>query len=104
MKRNIGIYNLHMQAMGGGEKLTLILAEHLSLHHDVSLFCAEAIDVSSVEEFFGVDLSRVKIVALNGARALPKLAAKLRGNSATATSRHHYAQLRQLNLDLFINN
>lgn len=104
MRRNIGIYNLHMQAMGGGEKLTLTLAEHLSLHHNVSLFCAEAIDVSSVEKFFDVDLSRVKIVALNSAGALPKLVAKLRGNSAIAMSRHHYDQLRQLNLDLFINN
>ena len=26
MKRSIGIYNLHLQAMGGGEKLTLTLA------------------------------------------------------------------------------
>lgn len=104
MKRNIGIYNLHMQAMGGGEKLTLALAEHLSSRHNVSLFCAEAIYVSSVEKFFDVDLSRVQIVALNGAGALPKLVAKLRGNSAAATiSRHHYEQLRPLNLDLFIN-
>jgi hypothetical protein len=33
----IGIYNLHMRAMGGGEKLTLALAEHLSQAHNVSL-------------------------------------------------------------------
>jgi glycosyltransferase involved in cell wall biosynthesis len=101
---NIGIYNLHMQAMGGGEKLTLTLAEHLSLHHNVSLFCAEAADASLLEQFFAVDLSRVKIVALNGAGALPKLVAKFRGNSAMVTTRQHYDQLRQLNLDLFINN
>src|SRR5689334_12239190 len=104
MKRSIGIYNLHLRAMGGGEKLALTLAEHLSLRHDVSVFCAEVVDASSLENFFEVDLSRVKILPLNGAGTLPKLVAKLRGNSATATSRHHYDQLRQLNLDLFINN
>ena len=104
MRRNIGIYNLHMQAMGGGEKLTLTLAEHLSVRHNISLFCAEAVAVSSLEKFFEVDLSRVNIVTLNGAGALPKLVAKLRGNRATVTSQRHYDQLRQLNLDLFINN
>jgi hypothetical protein len=31
MRLNVGIYNLHMQALGGGEKLTLVLAEQLSL-------------------------------------------------------------------------
>src|SRR6476660_10223179 len=104
MKLNVGIYNLHLRAMGGGEKLTLVLAEHLSLRHDVSLFCAEPIDVRSLEHFFDVDLSRVNVVPLTGAVSLPKLIARLRGNSAAAISQHHYEQLRQLELDLFINN
>lgn len=104
MKRNIGIYNLHMQAMGGGEKLTLVLAEHLSLQHNVSLFCGEPVDVSFLEEFFDVELRRVNVVTLNRAGPLPKLVARLRGNSAAAMFQHDYEQLRQLRLDLFINN
>jgi len=49
--------------MGGGEKLTLVLAEHLSLAHNVFLFSAEPLDVSALEKFFDVDLSRVKVSA-----------------------------------------
>ena len=37
MKGNIGVYNLHMRSLGGGEKLTLALAEHLSVAHNVWL-------------------------------------------------------------------
>jgi glycosyltransferase involved in cell wall biosynthesis len=104
MKLHLGIYNLHLRAMGGGEKLTLVLAEHLSLRHNVSLFCAKPIDVPSLEHFFDVDLGRINIVLLPGAASLPKLIAKVRGNSAAAISQHHHEQLRQLKLDLFINN
>lgn len=57
MKRNVGVYNLRMPAMGGGEKLTLVLAKHLRLTNNVSLFCAEPLDKAKLEDFFGVDLS-----------------------------------------------
>jgi glycosyltransferase involved in cell wall biosynthesis len=104
MRRNIGIYNLHMQAMGGGEKLTLALAEHLSLKHNVSLFCAEPLDVASLEQYFGVDLSRVKVNALEKMGPFSKFAGKVRGDSGSALSQQHYQQLRKLDLDIFINN
>ena len=48
MRRKVGIYNLHMRAMGGGEKLALVLAEHLSLTNNVSLFCAEPLEKSKL--------------------------------------------------------
>jgi glycosyltransferase involved in cell wall biosynthesis len=104
MTRNIGIYNLHMRAMGGGEKLTLVLAEHLSLQHNVSLFCGEPIDVSSLERFFAVDLSRIDIVVLDGAGPVRNLFAKLRGDSAKVIAQQHYEQLSEFKFDLFINN
>ncbi|HYY93508.1 MAG TPA: hypothetical protein VE713_03250, partial [Pyrinomonadaceae bacterium] len=59
MNLKIGIYNLHMQARGGGEKRTLALAEHLSRSHRVWLFVKEPPDAASLESYFGVDLSRV---------------------------------------------
>jgi glycosyltransferase involved in cell wall biosynthesis len=104
MRRNIGIYNLHMQAMGGGEKLTLVLAEHLSLAHNVWLFCSEPLDVPSLEQFFGVDLSRVTVSPLNGVGSFLRVAAKVRGRCAPVFSLHHYLQLRKLKLDILINN
>jgi glycosyltransferase involved in cell wall biosynthesis len=104
MTRNVGIYNLHMSAMGGGEKLTLVAAEHLSRANNVTLFCAEPLDKARLESFFGVDLSRLEIHPLAGPGRIPRLVGKLRGDSASSLSQHHYEQLRKLDLDVFINN
>ena len=104
MRCNIGIYNLHMQAMGGGERLTLVLAEHLSLAHNVWLFSAGPVDVASLEQFFGVDLSRVTVSPLSSGGTFLRVVAKVRGRRAPAFSRHHYLQLRKFNLDIFVNN
>jgi glycosyltransferase involved in cell wall biosynthesis len=101
---NIGIYNLHMRAQGGGEKLTLALAQHLSLSHKVSLFCAESIDIPMFEQFFDVDLSRVSVTSLNGSGPVMRVIEKLPGVRQPASILHHYVQLKKLNLDLFINN
>jgi glycosyltransferase involved in cell wall biosynthesis len=104
MRCKIGIYNLHMKAMGGGEKLTLVLAEHLSSTHNVRLFAAEALDIPSLEQFFGVDLSRVTVAPLNSVGPLRRVAAKVPGIRGLAFSLHHYLQLKKTNLDIFINN
>jgi len=101
MRSDIGIYNLHMRAMGGGEKLTLVLAEHLSLAHNVFLFCAEPLDVPTLEQFFDVDLSRVKVICLKTPGSLSRVIARISGSNV---SLHHERQLRALELDLFINN
>ena len=101
MKANIGIYNLHMRAMGGGEKLTLVLAEHLSLAHNVFLFSAEPLDVSSLEQFFDVDLSRVRLIWLKSPRLLSRVLAKISGSNGLGL---HDRQLRSHEIDLFINN
>ena len=101
MRSNIGIYNLHMRAMGGGEKLTLVLAEHLSLAHNVFLFSAEPLDVSSLEQFFDVDLSRIKVICLKTPGSLSRVLGKISGSNV---SLHHERQLRSFELDLFINN
>lgn len=104
MRCNIGIYNLHMQAKGGGERLALVLAEHLSLSHNVWLFSAGPVDVASLEQFFGVDLSRVTVSPLKSGGPFLRAVAKVRGTRPPAFSLHHYLQLRKLNLDIFVNN
>src|SRR4051794_35385161 len=104
MRSNIGIYNLHMRARGGGEKLTLVLAEHLSLAHNVLLFTAEPLDVSSLEQFFEVDLSRVKVICLKNPGSLSRVLTRLSGSNGQSVSLHHERQLRLHELDLFINN
>jgi glycosyltransferase involved in cell wall biosynthesis len=104
MRCNIGIYNLHLQARGGGEKLTLALAEHLSLAHNVQLFCAEPLDIPFLEEYFAVDLSRVTVTPLNRVGPFLRVLEKVRGWRGPAFSLHHYLQLKKLELDVFINN
>ena len=101
----IGIYNLHMQAKGGGEKRTLVLAEHLSRSHSVWVFVAEPVDVASLESFFDVDLSRVSFVALDGkgrdARRRPALGARW---EALSRSLAHFTRIKSFEVDVFINN
>lgn len=104
MKGNIGVYNLHMHTMGGGEKLTLVLAAHLSRSHNVWLFHTGPLDFHSCERFFGVDLSRVRPVRLDDPGLLLRLLAKVRGRRPPAFSLHHFLQLKRLDLDVFINN
>jgi glycosyltransferase involved in cell wall biosynthesis len=93
-----------MRAMGGGEKLTLVLAEHLSLTHNVFLFSAEPLDVSSLEQFFDVNLSRIKVICLENPGSLSRVLGRLSGNNGQSLSLHHERQLRLHKLDLFINN
>lgn len=103
VRKVIGIYNLHMQTRGGGEKLTLILAEHLSVNHDVWLFHSGELNLRSLEQSFAVDLSRIKLVPLKRPGLTWRAVAKLRGQRIPSFSLHHYSQLAKLKLDLFIN-
>ena len=90
--------------MGGGEKLTLVLAEHLSLAHNAFLFSAEPLDVSSLERFFDVDLSRVRVICLKPPGSFTRVLARMSGSNGPPVSLHHDRQLRSHELDLFINN
>jgi glycosyltransferase involved in cell wall biosynthesis len=102
----IGIYNLHMHARGGGEKKTLVLADHLSRAHDVWLFVNES-EVDSWESYFGVDLSKVRIVVLSN-----HVGPQVNGRSSRRNQRRevrsrlfgHFRQIKSVGLDLFINN
>lgn len=92
-----------MQALGGGEKLSLVLAEHLSYKHNVSLFSMQTLDCKFLQEFFNVDLSRVKFVSLRPMGLVSRGLMKVRGRHAPNFPIDHYLQLKKLNLDLFIN-
>jgi glycosyltransferase involved in cell wall biosynthesis len=107
MSANIGIYNWCMGAKGGGEKLSLVMAAHLSRRHDVWLFVPEGSDVGELGRYFNVDLSRVKAAPLNSPGLAFRALAVARGRPKAdqgAALLHHYLQIRKLKLDLFINN
>lgn len=107
MGATIGIYNWCMGAKGGGEKLSLVMAEHLSRSHNVWLFAPQGSDAGELEHYFDVDLSRVKIATLSSPalpfRALALARGRL-GDDQSGALLHHYLQLRKFKLDVFINN
>src|SRR5438552_2176611 len=99
----IGIYNLHMQAKGGGEKRALVLADYLSRRHRVLVFVNEPIDVGLLESYFDVDLSRMSFVVMPGDGG--KSARSLRMKRETfAKPLSHFRAIKSFGLDLFINN
>lgn len=107
MKTKIGIYNLHMQAKGGGEKRTLALADHLSRSHHVWLFVDEPLDPVPLERYFDVDLSRVTLVVLNKNSRIaynpPHRPLTRRWHESRARL-DHFRQIKAFDLDIFINN
>src|SRR5438132_4382916 len=106
MKLQIGIYNQHMQTRGGGEKRTLLLADHLSRSHDVRLFVNQQLNVPSLENYFGVDLSRVSLVHLDydHIQARPQ---RLIGSARWGVLSRmfgHFLRIKSSKIDIFINN
>jgi len=118
-RRLIGIYNGNMGAGGGGEKRSAVMAERLSWKHDVFLVTSASPPIETLEKYFAVDLSRVKLVHLR----LPVHDEMRRGLSSgfETTLRRirldlmlrqarrvfeplYFRQIRELGLDLFINN
>src|SRR5215210_4059306 len=104
---NIGLINLNMHARGGGEKRTLVLAEHLSRNHRVWLLVNEPLDQLSMERYFEVDLSRIRFVPLNQDQQ-PLAESQYRprrGRLDDLTAQlSAFRRLKALKLDIFINN
>ena len=87
----IGVLNLNMAAMGGGEKRTLVMAEHLRHNAEVFLIAGAETDLPALEKYFDVRLNGVRVIV---APAAPE------GNREKALE----SAIRELRLDLFINN
>jgi glycosyltransferase involved in cell wall biosynthesis len=107
MRLKVGIYNLHTQARGGGEKRTLVLAEHLSRGHSVFLFHGGALDVPALERYFDVDLSRVRPVALRSGNHIDGETRRRRFTGRWEETRErldHFRKIRSFGLDIFVNN
>jgi len=80
----IAIYNLYFQTIGGGERRSAALAEHLSRAHEVTIFAQEPLEIDTIKNLFGIDLSEVKVIPLAG--------------------KDHAAEIQATKPDLFINN
>lgn len=109
MRARIGIYNLHMSARGGGEKRSLVLADHFSRSHQVFLIVPERLELPSLERYFDVDLSRVNVLPL-GEPHFPGRCLKAFGRLLPPRWESLLAQfvslrqIKRLKLDVFVNN
>jgi glycosyltransferase involved in cell wall biosynthesis len=90
-KERVGILNLNMAAMGGGEKRTLVMAEHLRQRADVFFITSIEPDLAALEKYFDVRLDGVRAVILE-----PE-SARSDGDGLERT-------IGELGLDLLINN
>jgi glycosyltransferase involved in cell wall biosynthesis len=105
MKTSVGIYNLRIPSCGGGggEKRTLVMAEHLSRRFNVTLLTGQEFDAERQERYFSVDLSRVNVVRLPG--LLPFRSANAWADTLERVSEvRHFSRIQALGLDVFINN
>ncbi len=106
MRKRIGVYCLS-SGRGGAGKSSAVMAERLSRTHDVSLMVGEPCPVSQLESYFGVELSRVRIVPLhlpaeNVFRRWSARASAPTGLRGTL-ERLYSSQIQALGLDLLIN-
>jgi glycosyltransferase involved in cell wall biosynthesis len=109
----IGIYDLAIGGGGGAEKRSAVMAERLSRKHDVWLIVGEACAVEHLQDYFGVDLARVRILRLrmpidNFLRRLPGAGAAgvdvILNHLRRDLDRTYFSEIQSLGLDLFINN
>jgi len=65
MNTRVGIYNRWLATLGGGEKLSLAIAEHLSKQHDVEVINHKPVSKQLAAERLNLDLSRVKFINIS---------------------------------------
>jgi len=106
--KKIGIYNPYLDTRGGGEKVTLAMAEVLAKHgHTVRLITHGPVDIKGLGDYMGVDLSRVDIdvVELSSiARFVHHLPLVPQGIKRLMADWTTFRTLRRKNYDVFINN
>lgn len=105
----IAILNPYFQSLGGGEKVTTVMAEHLSKKDEVVVLVQEEVDVAKVQKYFDVDLSRVQFELLPKAPFLIRLIThppmRLPGRwNSLLYDWASLSALRKVKADLFINN
>lgn len=108
MKKRIAIYNPYLYSMGGGEKVVLVMAEHLVKNYQVTLIARRPIALKKLEEYFAVDLAGVKLEVMG----TPSIWTRIfitswlpwPGRFRTIVSNYADAkQLKNIKADLFVN-
>lgn len=107
--KKIGIYNPYIETKGGGEKMSLALAETLAedKNNDVFLITHSEVKLELLADYFKLDLTRVKSFKINTDTVFLKIIRRLH---LPSMAQHFFfdivAQrtLKKKNFDVFINN
>lgn len=107
-KQKIAIYNPYLTTMGGGEKVVLVMAEHLSKSYEVTLIARDKVDLKEIEKYFSVDLGEVKLLVMNRPSIVMRFltTSKLPWPGRWRNIMTNYADIKQLKkvkMDIFIN-
>ncbi|HEX5798192.1 MAG TPA: glycosyltransferase [Candidatus Saccharimonadales bacterium] len=105
--KKIGIYNEYIDAKGGGEKVCLALAEALSKKYDVSIVSPKEVNLDELEEYFNLDLSKVKLDVISRRTLTAKIVDRLLlpgGLKALIKDYRYFKIIKQKNFDIFVNN
>lgn len=105
----IAIFNPYFESLGGGEKVTAVMAARLSEKHQVSVLVKQPVDKVMVGKYFAVDLSKVEFTVMPKENLVVRLLAhrysKLPGRWKSMLYDYSgLVTLRRQNNDLFINN
>ena len=107
MKKRVAIYNPYLETRGGGEKLSLAIAEYLSSNYEVTLISKSKNNLSKLEEYFSLDLSKCKLTIIdNKSKFFSRLSARLhfpRRLNSLIGEYYDYKKIKKANYDLFIN-
>lgn len=69
----VAVYDRFWSVAGGGETYAGSIAEILSLDHRVDLISHEPIDIASLQERLGLDLSRVRVVVVDDCEPIERV-------------------------------
>lgn len=108
MKKRVAIYNPYLETRGGGEKLCLAIAEYLSKDHEVTLVSKSENNLSKLEKYFSLNLSKCNHIVLdNQSRFFVRLSSRLhfpKRLNSLINEYYDYKILKKSGYDLFINN
>ena len=104
----IVILDPYFESLGGGEKVVVVMAQHLALQHEVIVLVKKPVDKAAVGTYFDTDLSQINFELLPResffVRVITSRYARLPGRwKSIIFDRASLMALKKLNADLFIN-
>lgn len=107
-KQRLAIYNPYLDTKGGGEKVTLAMAEALSENYEVTLISRRKTDLNELGSYFDLNLEECRHEVLPPTRnIIPRIARKVHMPARFTNLLYEYQDYRRIkdhHYDVFVNN